>query len=723
MKKNKWILKKSILFILWWFFVLSITQWANIPGLTLIKSNIWNAIQYIKQSVFTSSGINSWTKLMDINASSWYIWINTWLLYDWNPLNQKVLSLDNSWYLIYSNIISSPNYYVNSIDFDSWTQVLTLNISWVWPITWSLEWIQWPQGEQGIQWPKWNTWDQGNTWAKWDTWEVWPQWIQWNTWATWPQGEQGIQWATWAKWDTWEQWPQWPQWNTWATGAQWIQGVTWAKWDTWATWLQGIQWPKWNTWATGIQGIQGVTWATWPQGEQGIQWPKWDTWSIPNHERSWTFLRFENPFGWRGNFINLIWPKWNTGEQGIQWTTWAKWDTWATWPQWIQWFQGEQWPQWIQWNTWATGATWAKWDTWATWPQGEQGIQWATWAKWDTWEQWPQWPQWNTWATGIQGIQGVTWAKWDTWAMWATGAQGIQGVTWATWPQGEQGIQWPKWDTWSIWGIWPRWHTWDTWPQWPQGITGAQGATWPAGPSLDRYLTGISFDINTNLLTLYVSGATTLSTTIDSYRRLWQSNYIYNYNTGQKVLIWNQTWAEPETQVEIRNNSWYNLLLKNYSSDVGAVAWLWFWVQNQPWFKAGIIFQSIDSYGRGELILWLNNDTQTQQQSIIDWDAIMRLKHVWETGAVGILKSPEIQWVALDINDTMRLEPRSEVPFDCTEETLWSIFFIKKLYKEVWYAYPCFCGYLDPNSEAQEYEWLAMGRWDNVQCLAGIWSD
>ena len=571
MKKNKWILKKSILFILWWFFVLSITQWANIPGLTLIKSNIWNAIQYIKQSVFTSSGINSWTKLMDINASSWYIWINTWLLYDWNPLNQKVLSLDNSWYLIYSNIISSPNYYVNSIDFDSWTQVLTLNISWVWPITWSLEWIQWPQGEQGIQWPKWNTWDQGNTWAKWDTWEVWPQWIQWNTWATWPQGEQGIQWATWAKWDTWEQWPQWPQWNTWATGAQWIQGVTWAKWDTWATWLQGIQWPKWNTWATGIQGIQGVTWA-----------------------------------------------------------------------------------------------------------------------------------------------------KWDTWAMWATGAQGIQGVTWATWPQGEQGIQWPKWDTWSIWGIWPRWHTWDTWPQWPQGITGAQGATWPAGPSLDRYLTGISFDINTNLLTLYVSGATTLSTTIDSYRRLWQSNYIYNYNTGQKVLIWNQTWAEPETQVEIRNNSWYNLLLKNYSSDVGAVAWLWFWVQNQPWFKAGIIFQSIDSYGRGELILWLNNDTQTQQQSIIDWDAIMRLKHVWETGAVGILKSPEIQWVALDINDTMRLEPRSEVPFDCTEETLWSIFFIKKLYKDVWYAYPCFCGYLDPNSEAQEYEWLAMGRWDNVQCLAGI---
>ena len=484
MKKNKWILKKSILFILWWFFVLSITQWANIPGLTLIKSNIWNAIQYIKQSVFTSSGINSWTKLMDINASSWYIWINTWLLYDWNPLNQKVLSLDNSWYLIYSNIISSPNYYVNSIDFDSWTQVLTLNISWVWPITWSLEWIQWPQGEQGIQ-----------------------------------------------------------------------------------------------------------------------------------------------------------------------------------------------------------------------------------------------WPQWNTWATGIQGIQGVTWAKWDTWAMWATGAQGIQGVTWATWPQGEQGIQWPKWDTWSIWGIWPRWHTWDTWPQWPQGITGAQGATWPAGPSLDRYLTGISFDINTNLLTLYVSGATTLSTTIDSYRRLWQSNYIYNYNTGQKVLIWNQTWDEPETQVEIRNNSWYNLLLKNYSSDVGAVAWLWFWVQNQPWFKAGIIFQSIDSYGRGELILWLNNDTQTQQQSIIDWDAIMRLKHVWETGAVGILKSPEIQWVALDINDTMRLEPRSEVPFDCTEETLWSIFFIKKLYKEVWYAYPCFCGYLDPNSEAQEYEWLAMGRWDNVQCLAGIWSD
>lgn len=471
-KKTNWVFRKWIIFILIWFFTLSITKAATIPdGLTLIRANIWNAVQYIKQSIFTSSGINSWTKLMDINADSKYVWINTWLLNIWTPFNQKFLSLDENWYLIYSDIpffsgTQSPNYYVNEISFDSWTNVLTLNISWVWPITWYLEGIQWAQGPQG-----------------------------------------------------------------------------------------------------------------------------------------------------------------------------------ATWPQWIQWFQGEQWPQWIQWNTWATGATWAKWDTWATWPQGEQGIQWATWAKWDTWEQWPQWPQ---------------------------------------------------------------------------GITGAQGATWPAGPSLDRYLTGISFDINTNLLTLYVSGATTLSTTIDSYRRLWQSNYIYNYNTGQKVLIWNQTWAEPETQVEIRNNSWYNLLLKNYSSDVGAVAWLWFWVQNQPWFKAGIIFQSIDSYGRGELILWLNNDTQTQQQSIIDWDAIMRLKHVWETGAVGILKSPEIEWVALDINDTMRLEPRSEVPFDCTEETLWSIFFIKKFYKEVWYAYPCFCGYLNPNSQAQEYEWLAMGRWNNVKCLADI---
>ena len=693
MKKNKWILKKSILFILWWFFVLSITQWANIPGLTLIKSNIWNAIQYIKQSVFTSSGINSWTKLMDINASSWYIWINTWLLYDWNPLNQKVLSLDNSWYLIYSNIISSPNYYVNWINFDSWSKILSLSVNWYWIVTWRLEWIQWatwvqwPQGEQWIQWI------QGNTWAKWDTWAIWPQGDQWT---------QGIFWTwitdayieTWILYITYSWY-----YNTWIwSGYIWIE----PSWENWH--LNSLEFNSGNNLLTlNVSGYGLVTWylnLSWIDNRNSAYNWTINTWNLlwNRYLDTWSFLE-----SWYiNNRSNLVWcTEWQT----ISWNIWQWWIctdmpawhgtdynyyvdsisfdsetqilslniTWygiVTWYlEWIQWPIGPQWIQGIQWNTWATGATWAKWDTWATWPQGPQGIQW---------------------------IQGNTWAKWDTWAIWP---QWIQGNTWA------------KWDTWAI------------GPQWPQGITGAQGATWPAGPSLDRYLTGISFDINTNLLTLYVSGATTLSTTIDSYRRLWQSNYIYNYNTGQKVLIWNQTWAEPETQVEIRNNSWYNLLLKNYSSDVGAVAWLWFWVQNQPWFKAGIIFKSIDSYGRGELILWLNNDTQTQQQSIIDWDAIMRLKHVWETGAVGILKSPEIQWVALDINDTMRLEPRSEVPFDCTEETLWSIFFIKKLYKGVWYAYPCFCGYLDPNSEAQEYEWLAMGRWDNVQCLAGIWSD
>jgi len=98
------------------------TQALTIPdGLTLIRANIWNAVQYIKQTIFTSSGINSWTKLMDINANSGYIWINQQLLNTWISFNWKFLSLNQNGYLIYSDVPfssgaqSSGDIYVNGI--------------------------------------------------------------------------------------------------------------------------------------------------------------------------------------------------------------------------------------------------------------------------------------------------------------------------------------------------------------------------------------------------------------------------------------------------------------------------------------------------------------------------------------------------------------------------------------------------------------------------------
>ncbi len=137
---------------------------------------------------------------------------------------------------------------------------------------------------------------------------------------------------------TWATWPQWPQ------GLPWNDG---AKWETWAI---GPQWPAW---------ADGVTWTQWIQGEQGIQGV---TWATPNHERSWTFLRFEDMFGWRWSFVDLKWEKWD------QWDIWPQGTTWATWPQ------GDIWPQW---PAWADGA---KWETGATGPQWPQGIQGATWT-------------------------------------------------------------------------------------------------------------------------------------------------------------------------------------------------------------------------------------------------------------------------------------------------------------------------------------------------------
>ena len=294
---------------------------------------------------------------------------------------------------------------------------------------------QWPQGLQWIQWPQWVTWATGPKWVTWEQgsqWIQWPQWIQWSTgakWDTWSQGIQGPQGLQWpaglngTNWVTGAIGPQWPAGRDGIDWAAWTQGIQGIQWDTWAQWLQ---WTKWDTWAQWLQWTKWDTWAQWIQWLQwlqGLQWLQWVTWAIPDHERSWTRLRFQNTFWWRWSFVNLIGPQ---GLQWIQWNTWAKWDTGAQGPQWLQWPQGATWTTWIQGIPWATGATGAKWDTWAQGIQGPQGLQWI---QWNTWTKWDTWAKWDTWSIWLQGI------KWNTWANGVTWLQGIQGVTWATGPK------------------------------------------------------------------------------------------------------------------------------------------------------------------------------------------------------------------------------------------------------------------------------------------------
>ena len=131
-------LKNLSLFWLWILFSFSITNW-----FTIIKSSIENATQYIKQTIFTDSGINTWTKLMDINASSGYVWLNTWLILDWSWFNQKFLALNQSGYLIYASELdpiftNSPAYSITQSNINNWNSMYNriLN-SWAYLWTWN----------------------------------------------------------------------------------------------------------------------------------------------------------------------------------------------------------------------------------------------------------------------------------------------------------------------------------------------------------------------------------------------------------------------------------------------------------------------------------------------------------------------------------------------------------------------------------------------------------
>lgn len=131
-------------------------------------------------------------------------------------------------------------------------------------------------------------------------------------------------------------------------------------------------------------------------------------------------------------------------------------------------------------------------------------------------------------------------------------------------------------------------------------------------------------------------------------------------------------------------------------------------------------------YGLGELRFSLDHDDEnhyfnTGQLTTHNSNFhIMRMRHLYDNDnktrkwAVWINTELTITWVALDINDTMRLEPRNEEPFRCEERTIWSIFMYINTSKPPTLIYPCFCG--NVNVDSNEYNRYAIWRWNNKLC-------
>ncbi len=177
---------------------------------------------------------------------------------------------------------------------------------------------------------------------------------------------------------------------------------------------------------------------------------------------------------------------------------------WATWPA------GPQWIQWIQGNTWPTGLQWVAWATWPAWPQGIQWIPWVwSWTAWATWATWPQWPQ------GLQWPQGNTWATWWFSSLNCTAWQ-IAKYN-GTIRECSGDLQW--------WGWW-----------------------------VDRYTTGMNFNSGNNILTLYVSGANTVTGSITlSGANNWNSAYT------RTTTSWNSLWNRSITTGKFLRDRYNNI--------------------------------------------------------------------------------------------------------------------------------------------------------------------
>lgn len=121
-----------------------------------------------------------------------------------------------------------------------------------------------------------------------------------------PQGPKG---------DTGERGPQGIQGIPGERGPQGIQGP---KGDAGPQGLIGLTGPKGDKGDVGLQGPQGLQGPKGDTGLQGIQGPKGDKGDKPAHQWSGTSLRFENPDGTYGTYVNLKGEKGDKGDIGPQ---------------------------------------------------------------------------------------------------------------------------------------------------------------------------------------------------------------------------------------------------------------------------------------------------------------------------------------------------------------------------------------------------------------------
>lgn len=193
---------------------------------------------------------------------------------------------------------------------------------------------------------------------------------------------------------------------------------------TWGAYVDliGATGPEGPTGPTGPQGPKGDTGATGPKGNTGATGATGATGPAPSHGWSGTSLRFMNPNGTWGSYVNLKGATGATGPQGPEGPV------------------GPTGPQGPKGNTGATGS------------QGPQGVQGPSptyqWSGTSLRIQNPN----GTWgsyvnlkgATGATGPQGPTGAKGDTGATGPTGPKGNTGATGATGPQGPKGDPGPS---------------------------------------------------------------------------------------------------------------------------------------------------------------------------------------------------------------------------------------------------------------------------------------
>jgi hypothetical protein len=287
-----------------------------------------------------------------------------------------------------------------------------------------------------------------------------------------------------------------PQGNTGPTGSQGAtgpagddgatgpQGPTGATGPTGGTGPQGPVGDDGSDGATGPQGPTGSTGPTGPTGSTGSTGSTGATGPSPSHAWSGYSLRFQNPNGTWGSYVNL---RGATGAQGATGPTGST---------------GSQGPQGNTGPTGATGPAGSTGATGSTGPAPEHG-----WSGYSLRFKNPN----GTWGSYVN-LRGATGA---TGPQGSTGPQGPTGNTGATGGTGPQGIQGPVGDEGPT---GPQGATGPTGPTGAQGPTGNTGATGSTGPSGNPFGGG-TFTGNVSL------GANNITQVEDIYLR----DRIYHY--------------------------------------------------------------------------------------------------------------------------------------------------------------------------------------------------